>query len=952
MKSCGYFCRSIGLFDNYKLKSQFIKDYPLSYAHAIWFYDSRSSQFTRCDRCPSENRKCTTCQRRYDGEIFLIYDVTNPDMMAEIRKLDRVPVADFSEALNVSEIEAPFEIFNVKRRLYLENKYKVHIYLCKETDDEREYVVKSHKVKFEKIITLILKKSLPETLNGIIDEFDVIQNPKLLPQLHRCTKTKNCKYETWKKYNFDRHVSTCGISNVKKILCKQTEYGKETSVLDEMVRKGYIPADASKYRNNFIVSFDIETYETKITGCAPETGLVTEANLALLSIAIGCNSPGYQPKCWVRKSSCPTEETRLIQNFVKELNRIWELKQQTLPFWVGQAQDKIMDEKYRLKRLNAKWFQYLNIFKFQRAMEKFTALDVFGFNSGKFDLPVIIAPLLIELKKDTSRINVLKKMSSYFSISTSKFIFKDALRFTAPCSYDKFARVWEAPTSKSIWPYSLYSSVEEIKAAKTFPLLSDFESKLKGGSKPDMAIYISAKTEFYRRKLLPRGHPDRICSMYGFLRFYNIQDVQPLAMAIENCFSCYDQYFGINAITAMSLPSLASTAMFNNFDKKSPLIFSFSDANKEINELFRANVFGGLVNTFRRHVATYDTPVPIPRAARYADNGDPFTSIISLDFTSMYLTCQKKEMPTSPGILWTLTGAKLTKNIMCPNHSFKAQQWLSYKQAADPFLENADGSRSIIETKYHRGEKYLYNSRTRTDSWPVDGYALTSHGAKVYEFHGDRWHLGCPHCQPNVRNFKWLAKKEDILRHGYELEVIWECQFDKLLPEIKDIETNIPDILQKFQCEKELLAGVRSGKFFGFLVCNVSSPPAVIEEMKDFPPVIKRVNITTEYLTNYMKKQIKHEKPNAAKFERETLVQCFNAENHLLMTNLAQFYMAKGLKISNVTKFIQFIPNKSLLPFVEHVTSMRIDAEENNLPTKGNTAKIFGNSGYGKVSYF
>ena len=30
---------------------------------------------------------------------------------------------------------------------------------------------------------------------------------------------------------------------------------------------------------------------------------------------------------------------------------------------------------------------------------------------------------------------------------------------------------------------------------------------------------------------------------------------------------------------------------------------------------------------------------------------------------------------------------------------------------------------------------------------------------------------------------------------------------------------------------------------------------------------------------------------------------------------------------------------------------MPIDAEKNKMPTKGNTAKIYGNSGYGKVKF-
>ena len=272
----------------------------------------------------------------------------------------------------------------------------------------------------------------------------------------------------------------------------------------------------------------------------------------------------------------------------------------------------------------------------------------------------------------------------------------------------------------------------------------------------------------------------------------------------------------------------------------------------------------------------------------------------------------------------------------------------------DPFLNNEDGTRATIETKFHRGEKKIYCARTKSETWSVDGFAITKRGdVKIYEFNGERWHKGCPHCSHGILDFLEIEKRHDIGQLGYKLEVMWECQFDKMLAEIQHLKTPlIPFILQRSQTEKDLLAAVREGSIFGFLVCNVESPPEVIESMKNFPPIFRREKITDAHLTEYMQSRIKHEKPNLKKFERETLIQCFTATDHLLMTPLAQFYMSKGLILSKVTKFVQYIPCKALLPFAKHVTTMRIDAEKNKMKTKGATAKVFGNSGYGVVSNF
>ena len=62
--------------------------------------------------------------------------------------------------------------------------------------------------------------------------------------------------------------------------------------------------------------------------------------------------------------------------------------------------------------------------------------------------------------------------------------------------------------------------------------------------------------------------------------------------------------------------------------------------------------------------------------------------------------------------------------------------------------------------------------------------------------------------------------------------------------------------------------------------------------------------------------------------------------------------MKSGIVIKNVTRFVQFQPYPVLANFAQHVTRMRTDAEENGETTKSLTAKIFGNSGYGKVNYF
>ena len=156
--------------------------------------------------------------------------------------------------------------------------------------------------------------------------------------------------------------------------------------------------------------------------------------------------------------------------------------------------------------------------------------------------------------------------------------------------------------------------------------------------------------------------------------------------------------------------------------------------------------------------------------------------------------------------------------------------------------------------------------------------------------------------------------------------------------------------MKKKTSEAELLEGIKVGELFGFIIADVISPENIIAEMMDFPPIIRKKTLTDDHLSEYTRNRLQIEKPNMKKFQRESLIQCFHGHQLLLMTPLVRFYLEKGLLIKNISKFIQYIPSTALNPFASHVTRMRIDAEKNALHTKGSTAKVFGNSSYGKVS--
>ena len=120
------------------------------------------------------------------------------------------------------------------------------------------------------------------------------------------------------------------------------------------------------------------------------------------------------------------------------------------------------------------------------------------------------------------------------------------------------------------------------------------------------------------------------------------------------------------------------------------------------------------------------------------------------------------------------------------NHSLKALQWLYYQEQQIP-KEGASADR--IQHVRNGGEQSVRNAVT---SYFVDGFdALTR---TVYELYGCIYHA-CPTCF-STRDAKHYAtpdrtveelyqatlnKRMALLRAGYTVIEMWECQWDRLI---------------------------------------------------------------------------------------------------------------------------------------------------------------------------
>ena len=154
--------------------------------------------------------------------------------------------------------------------------------------------------------------------------------------------------------------------------------------------------------------------------------------------------------------------------------------------------------------------------------------------------------------------------------------------------------------------------------------------------------------------------------------------------------------------------------------------------------------------------------------------------------------------------------------------------------------------------------------------------------------------------------------------------------------------------------EESLLKAIAAGEIFGFLVCDVSTPEHLIKEYEAagflFPPVIQRMDITEDHLSPFMRQRYIEEQRKP----QTTVVQTYNGSGVFVLSSMVQFWMERGMKITNVKKFIQYQPGCALEPFVQKVSLnnnyiLFLLLGTIHLPYRGNNNDLYLGTIYGTV---
>ena len=296
-------------------------------------------------------------------------------------------------------------------------------------------------------------------------------------------------------------------------------------------------------------------------------------------------------------------------------------------------------------------------------------------------------------------------------------------------------------------------------------------------------------------------------------------------------------------------------------------------------------------------------------------------------------------MPLTPGIKWTLEGAKYQKRIMKDQMSLGQIQWLQWLQTTD-FCKDKDGNTITIEHGYFHGEK-------RVGHYLVDGYMKKDGKEYFMEYLGCFWHPGChiPDSEiPEAHKKKalWQRKKTFLKSKGILIEMR-ECHWATKMATLENIPTAMGRILNT-DTPSTLLEAIKTSKVFGFVVADLSCPDHIRESFGSFlfPPLIQKMELDESHLSPYMLEKTLEEQ---RKRKFQTVVQTYNGKDMFLLTTLLKFYLELGLVVTNIKTFIQYQPGKCLAPFKDKVYNMRVEATKAKDLAKSTTSKLFGNSG-------
>lgn len=731
-------------------------------------------------------------------------------------------------------------------------------------------------------------------------------------------------------YALKRHMTSCSPGS--NLSYPGGIYKVPDGIIDKLRGIGVGINESLKY-NPYLACFDCESWldQSDKPKNSPTIQWIGKHRLA--SISVATNVSGFtKPVCWVSEGN---DEHLLVSNMMDYLISVSEVCYERLRHRYRNVFSQLLDKKERALEAERSAYNGIGVEKLtayfdslESELEAFLRqLICFGFNSGKYDLPLIKSHLVkYLLENDIDITFTAKKGSSYLCIATECVRFLDVTNFVAPgFSLSDYLKAYNAEDKKFCWVHDRFTSLDILRETE-FPQHEDFYSNLKDSN--------ITKEEYENCKRV--WDECGMKSLKDMLIYYNNADCVGLVQALET-HSSFLRTKGLHFTNALSVPGLAIKLLQ---DLKTPEhdIHLIGERNKDLYHLIRNNIRGGPSIVFNRYQKANITKV---KPEYFGKEAKTTETVLGVDCSALYLSCLVKDMPTGIPIRRREINDFVAEKD--GSYSYEAIQWISW-------MEKKLGIE--FQHKLRKGEKRIGGRQI-----PVDGYGVNENGEKIIlQFSGCYYHSHKCSLAPRGRFSDGKKDTENLLKTignlvyfqqlGYTVFHTFECEFLRLKSDDSAMRQfcNDLDILpdERYRItSQQILDEIADGSMFGMALVDIEVPEAMRVYFSEFQPIFKHAFLDRENIGSHMKAFA--EANGLMKKPTKTLIGSFWAKSILLTSPLLRWYMAHGLVITRLYEVVQYRPVKCFKKFGDEVvTSRRSGDSDSKLKIVSDSMKLIG----------